>query len=77
MLNPCDKCREEGIKNINPLTLTRIADKFVKVKINGIEITLCSHHLEELLNEISILKIDKIESGRITFVNEVIEWYPK
>jgi len=69
MLNPCNRCREEGIKNINPLTLTRIADKFVKVKINGIELTLCPYHFEQLLNDISILKIQKIESGKIVFEN--------
>jgi hypothetical protein len=75
MLNPCNKCKEEGIKTIKPLTLTKIADRFVKVKVNGIELTLCPYHFDQLLNEISILKIQKIENGKITFVNEnVIEW---
>jgi hypothetical protein len=75
MKNPCVKCQEEGIKNINPLTLTRIADKFVKVKVNGAELTLCPYHFDQLLNDISILKIQKIENEKITFINEnVIEW---
>lgn len=70
MLNPCDKCREEGIKNINPHVLSQIVDKFYKVKVNGLELTLCSFHFDQLLNDISILKIDKIENGKITFINE-------
>jgi len=75
MLNPCDKCREEGIKNINPHLLSQIADKFYKVKVNGVELTLCSFHFDQLLNDISILKIQKIENGKIVFENpSVIEW---
>jgi hypothetical protein len=75
MKNPCSKCQEEGIKNINPHVLSQIADKFVKVKVNGIELTLCPFHFDELLNEISILKIQKIENGKIVFENSfVIEW---
>jgi hypothetical protein len=74
MLNPCNKCREEGIKTIKPLTLTKIADKFIKVKVNGIELTLCQYHFEQLLNEISILKFQKIENGKVIFINENVEW---
>ena len=75
MKNPCDKCYEEGIKNVSVRTLSQIAHKFYKVKIFGQELTLCPYHFDKLLEEYPILKIKKIENGRIVFENDkVIDW---
>ena len=69
MKNPCLKCREEGLINVKPLVITNILNKFYKVKVNGIETTLCDYHLEEALNNINILEISEIEGTRIIFKN--------
>ena len=67
MKNPCEICKREGLENIKPLTLSQIANKYVKVKVNGIEITLCPYHFDENVN---ILEIDEIIGTRIRFIKK-------
>jgi len=69
MLNPCVKCQEEGIKNINGLVLKRIAHRYYKVKTIYGEFVLCDIHFD------NVNPLDKdileIKACGISFVNSV------